>query len=190
MKTENKILMQQARRSLDGRWGLAIGMYLLFVLISGCTVPLSIILTGPMTLGMAGYSLKFYRKQPVDVPDLFTGFNNFWNALLAYLLIIVYVILWSLLLIIPGIIAAISYSQTFYIMSANPSIDPNEAINRSKAMMDGYKWKYFDLCISFLGWALLCILTLGIGFIWLIPWMQVTFAGFHDDLIKNNNKSI
>lgn len=188
MKTDNFILMQEARKSLDGRWGLAIGMYLLFVLINGCIAPLSIIITGPMTLGMAGYSLKFSRRQQVDVPDLFTGFNNFWNALLAYLLIIVYVVLWSLLLIIPGIIAAISYSQTFYIMSENPAIDPNVAIDQSKAMMDGYKWKYFDLCIRFFGWALLCILTLGIGFLWLIPWMQVTFAGFYDDLKKNNSR--
>jgi uncharacterized membrane protein len=185
MKTENSILMRQAREALDGRWGFATGSYLLYILISGCIPPLSLIISGPMTQGMAGFSLKFWRRQQPDIPDLFTGFNNFWNALLAYLLIIVFVVLWSLLLIIPGIIAAISYSQTFYILSENPSIDPGEAIDRSKAMMNGYKAKYFRLCLRFFGWALLCCLTLGIGFFFLIPWVQVTFAGFYDDLKKN-----
>ena len=177
--------MRQAREALDGRWGLAIGVFLLFILISSCIPGVNIIISGPMTVGMAGFSLKLSRRQQADVPDLFTGFNNFWNALLAYLLIIVFVVLWSLLLIIPGIIAAISYSQTFYILSENPSIDPSDAIDKSKEMMYGYKAKYFRLCLNFFGWALLCCLTLGIGFFFLIPWMQVTFAGFYDDLKKN-----
>lgn len=189
MKTENTILMRQAREALEGRWGFAIGTYLLYILISGCIPPISIIISGPMTQGMAGLSLKLSRRQQSDVPDLFTGFNNFWNALLAYLLIIVFVILWSLLLFIPGIIAAISYSQTFYVLSEDPAIDPMDAINRSMALMNGYKAKYFRLCLRFFGWSLLCCLTLGIGFFWLIPWIQVTFAGFYDDLKRNNVSS-
>ncbi len=181
--------MRQAREALEGRWGFAIGTYLLYILISGCIPPISIIISGPMTQGMAGLSLKLSRRQQSDVPDLFTGFNNFWNALLAYLLIIVFVILWSLLLFIPGIIAAISYSQTFYVLSEDPAIDPMDAINRSMALMNGYKAKYFRLCLRFFGWSLLCCLTLGIGFFWLIPWIQVTFAGFYDDLKRNNVSS-
>jgi uncharacterized membrane protein len=103
-------------------------------------------------------------------------------------LMLVFTLLWMLLLIIPGIIAAISYSLTFYIIADDDTIKPMEAIDKSKQMMDGYKWKYFFLALRFLGWALLCILTLGIGFLWLIPYVQVTFAKFYDDVKANQIK--
>src|SRR6185369_11915903 len=99
-------------------------------------------------------------------------------------LMAMYIVLWALLFVIPGIIAAISYSQTFFILAENPDMDPMVALEKSKAMMDGNKWKYFDLCIRFLGWAVLCVFTLGIGFLWLIPWMQITFAMFYEDVKK------
>jgi uncharacterized membrane protein len=89
-----------------------------------------------------------------------------------------------LLLIIPGIIAAISYSMTFYILADDNSLTAMEAIDKSKAMMEGYKLKYFYLSLRFLGWALLAILTFGIGFLWLAPYMMVASAKFYDD-IKN-----
>jgi uncharacterized membrane protein len=66
------------------------------------------------------------------------------------------------------------------------SIKAMEAIDKSKKMMDGYKWKYFCLGLRFLGWALLCILTLGIGFLWLMPYMQVSMAKFYDDVKANS----
>jgi uncharacterized membrane protein len=98
---------------------------------------------------------------------------------------VLFIVLWLLLLIIPGIIAAISYSMTFYILADDKSIKPMEAIDKSKKMMDGYKWKYFFLCLRFFGWALLCILTLGIGFLWLIPYINVSIAKFYDDVKEN-----
>jgi uncharacterized membrane protein len=97
----------------------------------------------------------------------------------------VFILLWMLLLIIPGIIAALSYSMTFYIIADDETMDAMEAIDKSKAMMDGYKWKYFCLALRFVGWALLCILTLGIGFFWLMPYMQVTNAKFYEDVKAN-----
>ena len=105
--------------------------------------------------------------------------------MLAYILVGIYTILWLLLLIIPGIIAAISYSQTFFILADDNTLRPSEAIDKSKKMMDGYKLKYFYLCLRFLGLALLCVLTLGIGFLWLIPYMYVTCAKFYED-VKGN----
>ena len=94
----------------------------------------------------------------------------------------IFVILWALLLIIPGIIAAISYSQTLFIMVDDPNIGPMEAIDKSKAMMDGYKMKYFTLSLRILGLGLLCILTLGIGFFFLMPYAEVLYAAFYSDL--------
>jgi uncharacterized membrane protein len=185
MKTENSILMQRAQEALYGKWGLAIGAGILYTIIGGGPTAVNLILSGPMAAGMAKFSLKYARKEEATIAHLFEGFNNFWNTLVAYLLMVIFIILWSLLFIIPGIIAAISYSQTFYILAEHPDTDPMMAIDQSKKMMDGYKAKYFGLCLRFFGWALLCILTLGIGFLWLIPWMHVTFALFYDDLSKN-----
>jgi uncharacterized membrane protein len=86
------------------------------------------------------------------------------------------------LLIVPGIIAAISYSMTFFIIADDRTISPLDAITKSKKMMYGYKWKYFCLCWRFLGWAILCMFTLGIGIFWLVPYVQVSVSKFYDDI--------
>ena len=192
MRTENVVLMRKARESLKGKWGLAIGTYVVFVLILSVfqVKPMwgfapSLLITGPMILGMSIFSLSLARNQEARIEQLFDGFKNFGTSLGAYVLMVVFIILWLLLLIIPGIIAAISYSLTFYIIADDDSIGPMEAIDKSKKMMNGYKWKFFCLALRFLGWALLCILTLGIGFLWLIPYMQVSYAKFYDDVKAN-----
>jgi uncharacterized membrane protein len=189
MKTENIILMQMARESLKGKWGLAIGGCVVFSLISIVLsfIPIfgsigSLIITGPFTLGIIIFSLSISRNQEAKVGQIFDGFNYFGKSLGAYLLVVLFVLLWSLLLIIPGIIAAISYSMTFYILADNPSIKAMEAIDRSKKMMYGYKWKLVCLQFRFIGWMLLCFFTLGIGLLWLIPYMQISFAKFYDDI--------
>ena len=139
-----------------------------------------------MVLGLAVFALSLARNQEARLEQIFLGFSNFGTAVGAYLLMVVLIILWMLLLIIPGIIAAISYSMTFFIIADDDSIGAMAAIDKSKLMMDGYKWKYFRLGLRFLGWALLCILTLGIGFLWLVPYMQVTMAKFYDDVKYNH----
>ena len=95
---------------------------------------------------------------------------------------LIFILLWSILLIIPGIIAAISYSMTFLIIAEDESIDAIEALKKSKEIMYGHKWKYFCLMLRFIGWALVCILTLGIGFIWLLPYVHVTIVKFYEDI--------
>jgi len=195
MKTENVVLMKMARESLTGKWGLAIGTFVVYILIIvGVQVIthyfpiaglLSVIIAGPMAVGLATFSLSISRNQDAKLEQIFQGFNYFGKALSTYLLMILFVILWMVLLIIPGIIAALSYSMAFYILADDNSIKPMEAIDKSKEMMEGYKWKYFCLCLRFTGWALLCILTLGIGFLWLMPYMQVSMAKFYDDVKAN-----
>ena len=192
MKTENVVLMRMARESLQGKWGLAIGTFLIYILLSiAFQAPakhypqlslISLIISGPLTLGAAIFSLSLARNEEAGVEQIFFGFYKFGKALAAYLLMILFIILWALLLIIPGIIAALSYSMTFYIIADDASISAMDAIDKSKAMMYGYKWKLFCLGLRFLLWSLLCLLTLGIGFLWLIPWMNVTMAKFYDDI--------
>ena len=193
MKTENVVLMQMAKESLKGKWGLAIGTIVVYLLIVLCIqeIPIvgaiaSLIIAGPFALGLAYFSLSISRNQEAKLEQIFQGFNNFGTALSAYLLMIGFILLWTLLLIIPGIIAAMSYSMTVYIIADDNSIGAMDAIDKSKKMMDGYKWKLFRLGLRFLGWSLLCILTLGIGFLWLMPYMQVSMAKFYDDVKANS----
>jgi uncharacterized membrane protein len=103
--------------------------------------------------------------------------------------VLIFVLLWTLLLIIPGIIMAIAYSQTFYIIADDKNITPMDAIRKSVRLMNGYKGKYFLFCLRFLGWAILCLFTLGIGFLFLIPYMRVCFAKFYED-IKDREISV
>jgi uncharacterized membrane protein len=192
---ENSELRAMSIEALKDRWGLAIGGFLIYniMLIVLQNIPsvgslACLIIGGPFLLGVTFFSLNLARKQDTRVEVLFEGFKDFGRALGTYLLMILYIILWTLLLVIPGIIKAISYSQTFYILAEDKSIGTEEAIKKSLTMMDGYKMKYFVLGLSFIGWILLSILTLGIGFLWLIPYMQVTFANFHIELKENYNR--
>jgi len=189
MRTENAILMKMARESLKGKWGLAIGVSVIYFLLvaGGQMIPRvgwigSLLITGPMILGLTVFFLALSRNQDAKLEQIFEGFNNFGNSLAAYLLISIFVFLWALLLIVPGIIAALSYAMVFYIMADDKSIGATEAIDRSKKMMDGYKWKLFCLKFRFLGWALLCVLTFGIGFLWLAPYVDTSMAKFYDDI--------
>jgi len=193
MATENAILMQQARESLKGKWGLVIGTFLVYMLIVSAIqiIPfvgaiITLFIGGPFALGLAIFSLTISRNQEASLEQIFKGFNNFGTSLGAYLLMVLFVILWMLLLIVPGIIAALSYSMTFFIIADDSTIGPMDAIDKSKKMMYGYKWKYFCLNLRFLGWALLCILTLGIGLLWLIPYIQISLAKFYDDVKANS----
>ena len=118
------------------------------------------------------------------------GFKNFGNALGTYILMGIIVFVFMLLLIIPGIIRAIAYSQTMYILAKNPSISAMDALKKSRSMMDGHKLDYFILNLSFIGWGLLCILTLGIGFLWLIPYIRISLAHFHNELAGDEDPDV
>jgi len=189
MAMENKILMQSARESLRGKWGPVIGGLVVYIAVSmaASIVPIlgplaSFLIAGSMTLGITIFFLNVSRSQEFKIEQIFKGFNRFATALAAYFFMQLFIFLWALLFIIPGIIAALSYSMTFYILADNNSIGGREAIKMSKEMMKGNKMKLFLLQIRFIGWALLCILTLGIGFLWLFPYVSVSIAKFYDDI--------
>jgi uncharacterized membrane protein len=195
MKTENVVLMKAARESLKGKWGLAIGTFVVYLLIVvaiqiaarffPASVLISLIIGGPMAVGLAIFALSLSRSQDAELNQIFKGFENFGTAIGAYFLIVLFIVLWMLLLIVPGIIAAFSYALTFYIIADDKSIGAMQAIDKSKKMMYGYKWKCFRLGLRLFGLALLCILTLGIGFLWFMPYAQVTMAKFYDDVKEN-----
>lgn len=188
MATDNVTLMRMARESLVGKWGLAIGTFVVYTLITGALGAfrefglLSLLIAGPMALGAAMFSLSLSRGKDARLEQIFEGFRLYSTALVTYLLMLLYILLWLLLLIIPGIIRALGYSMVFYILADNPALKPQEILQKSMQMMDGYKTKMFYLCLRFFLLAILCILTLGIGFLWLIPYVNITMAKFYDDI--------
>jgi uncharacterized membrane protein len=117
------------------------------------------------------------------------AFSDYVRNAVSILLVYLYTILWTLLFIVPGIIKGLAYSLTPFIVKDNPQLLPNEAINLSIKMMKGHKFDLFYLYLSFIGWILLAMLTLGIGLLWVIPYMQTAMAAFYLDVknVYNNN---
>lgn len=222
--TPNRELLRQARESLRGRWALAVGATLLYLLVTNGPqfIPylgglVILFIAGPILLGWNRLFLSIVRRGTADVGQLFDGFKMFGRTLWAYWLIYFFISLWCLFLFIPAILAAVlipmvkdkpegvvllvillsplillalvpairaalSYAQTFYVLSDHPETTAREAIRQSKQMMVGFKWKLFWLPWRFIGWAILCMFTCGIGILWLIPYMTASNAAFYDDL--------
>ena len=189
-RTTNAELMTRARASLQGKWGLSIAVVFLCLIILSMASQLipfaGFVLSGPMMLGLYIYFLALTRKGKIDISLLFKGFEHFLPAFITYLLISIFVFLWTLLFIIPGIIASYSYSMAFFVLADDPSISASSAIQISKMMMKGNKWKFFCLSWRFFGWSILCLLTFGIGIIWLYPYIYASVTHFYEDLKKGS----
>lgn len=136
-----------------------------------------------ISLGYSRFNLELVdRQNEAQIGTLFGYFPHWKKAAIAKLLQSVYVVLWSLLFVIPGIMASYSYAMTPYILAENPEMSPKEAIARSKEMMYGNRWRLFCLHFSFIGWAFLSMLTFGIGNLWLTPYQQAAVAAFYREV--------
>jgi len=138
---------------------------------------------GAVTLGYVKFNLNLVDEKPAFFSDLFSEFHRFGAGFLMQLLRTIYICLWTLLLIIPGILASYSYAMTPYILLENPEMTANEAIGKSKELMYGNRWRLFCLEVSFIGWALLAVLfTCGLGAFFLQPYMEASFAAFYREI--------
>ena len=146
------------------------------------------ILGGTIQLGYCRYLLAQCDKQELRFNDLFSEFDRFGIGFAQHFLRSLYSFLWGLLFIIPGIIASYSYAMTPYILAENPDMSASDAIEQSKYMMDGYKWELFCLHFSFIGWDLLCILTLNLGHLALNPYKNAADAVFYRNLQQDLRK--
>ena len=209
MKSINEY-KNQAIEALDGNWGdAAVLMLICFVVniaasllsdLSASTMtlmgvpfglytstPLSLLLAivlTPMSWGLYVAFLNKARGNSIDNSYLTKGYGDFSRIAFTIVLSNIYIALWSLLLFIPGIIKYYSYSMTPFILNDDPELSYNAAIEKSMEMMSGHKMDLFLLDLSFIGWAILCLLTLGIGFLWLYPYMYTAKACFYEDLKK------
>lgn len=147
---------------------------------------LGILLYGPVQIGICRFSLNLSKgDSSAKFKDLFSGFDVFLKSLLMNLIIMICISIGMILFIIPGIILIFMFSQANYILAENPEKSSIECLKESIRMMKGYKFEYFVLYLSFVGWFILSILTFGIGFLWLVPYYQITATNFYLEL-KNN----
>ena len=198
-------LKNRALANLEGNWGDAVIVTFFYYLIYSVLTNGVSMLTGseeaslacsllfalvciPLSWGFVVMFLGFIRGDKLRVGKLFDGYRDSWMRIFTtYLLVGIYTFLWTLLLIVPGIIKALSYSQTFFILKDNPELSNNAAIEESMRMMNGHKMELFMLYLSFIGWAILAILTLGIGFLLLVPYVYTTMAHFYEQLKAEQN---
>lgn len=187
-----------ALQSLEGKWGkAAIASLIAFIILElfGSSpsffmdpIP-SMVLQGvlsllllPLAWGYITFFLRIIRDENLDYGHLFDGFNQYFRIFLAELLKGIYILLWALLLIIPGLIKEYSYAMTEFILKDNPEMSGEEAICESMRLMQGHKMQLFLLDLSMIGWLILSILTLGIGFLFLMPYNYTAHAHFYEDL--------
>ncbi len=150
-------------------------------------LPISIFLYYPLLLGYCIAFFKLHSEGDTDITanlfrSAFTGgyLHNVWGLLLMN----IFIFLWSLLLLIPGIIKAFSYAMTPFILKDYPELSANQAIDLSRKMMKGHKFDLFWLNLSFIGWFFLCLVTMGIGFVWFLPYVQTANSAFYQNVKK------
>ncbi len=152
---------------------------------------LTMIITPVVTVTFYTYMTKVLRGEKVNYErELEDHKKNWWNYTCTYFMSQLFIFLWSLLFVIPGIIKALGYSQVMYIQSENPEMKWDKCLEKSEKMMDGHKMELFSLELGFIGWFILGVLTMGIAFIWVIPYYQITLLRYHHALAGVNLNSI
>ena len=206
----NSELRAQARERLEGQWGTFVLMtFLMLVIQTILQIPGYIgslleilspenvlaslsfsnisnilsLLALPLSWGLTVSLLRNHREESVDLENLFDGFRGgrYTRVFCALFLVNLFTFPWTLLLIIPGIMKAFSYALTPYIIMDESELTARQAITRSCEIMEGRRWKLFCLYLSFIGWGILSLLTFGIGFLWLAPYMNASIAAFYED---------
>ncbi len=200
MQTNSQI-RQSSLAAMKGNWGSAVLVTLLLILIYAIcgagsadedhitpqmiALVLLIFIYLPVEFGVLKMFLGFARGEESLSPSGLGGaFNGtyYWKAIGTSILVGIYTFLWTLLLIVPGIIKGLSYSMSLYIIAENPEMGAEAAIKRSMEMMRGYKMKFFLMQLGYIGWVILSAVTLFIGLLWIIPYYQTVFANFYLDV--------
>ena len=175
-----------AKAQLNCKWLLTTGVLVVGSLILSAvsfTIIGSLLLIGAIEFGYCAYLITVTRNKDSDFGKLLSGFNRFGDVCITGILKWLFTGLWSLLFVIPGIVKSYSYAMTMYIMQDHPELSGNDAITKSRQMMDGHKFDLFILDLSFIGWYLLGALTFGILIVFYVePYRQVTRTNFYEQL--------
>jgi len=183
-----------AKEQIKGKIFTLLAIYIIVALALGVigVIPAvggiaGIIVAGPIAYAFSKIYLAITKKgiEP-KIEDILAGFkdDNFGRTFIAYLRYEVFVFLWGLLFIIPGIIKSISYSQMYFLLAENPKMDAGTAQRKSMEIMEGHKWEFFVLQLSFIPWYLLVGITFGIASIYVTPYVSTANAEFYNKLKK------
>ena len=145
----------------------------------------SVILVGPLTFGLIRIFLRIARKEDdqADINYLFDGFKEkFSESFITSLLVGIFTFLWSLLLIVPGIIKSYAYSASMYLVHER-NMEGTQAITESRKLMYGHKWQAFCLDLSFIGWYIVGFLCLGVGVLWVDAYHAAAKVHFYEDIL-------
>ncbi|USS90714.1 DUF975 family protein [Fructilactobacillus carniphilus] len=202
-----QLLKQKTLHNFAGNWVAAILIGLPYVIMNYATVRfrfLSFILAilailGILVLvGMVFTLSEWFDFNQVPKAPLTATFRNMfstpkpWGPFLLCIVVYGFMILWSLLLIVPGIVKGLAYSQALFIyrdhvLRGETDPDINEVITESRRLMNGHKLEFFWLNLSFIGWGILSFMTLGIGFFWLVPYYMGTMVNYHEALVAGGD---
>ena len=152
------------------------GGFILFGLI------VSVLISALISVGYAQFNIDLIDGVKPRIVTMFSKGKQVGTAIVANILVFLRVLVGIILFIIPGIIAAYQYAMVNYIIAENPGIKAREALQMSKEMMRGNKFRFFLLGLSFIGWSIVVVLTFGIAAIWVGPYMQASFAAFYKDI--------
>lgn len=156
---------------------------ILYVLLVAIVLGILYFVLGSIVeIGYASFNLTLIDRLSPSIDQLFSFFSYWKTTALAAFWRGLYTFLWSLLFVIPGIVARLGYAMTPYILAEHPEMEPKEAIRASKEMMIGNRWRLFCLELSFIGWDIVATLTLGIGYLLLIPYQKAAYAAFYREL--------
>ncbi len=142
------------------------------------------LIAGALSFGLATFFIRWIRNDRPEIEHLFSGFNKeyFLKTFLIHVISTLYIALWTLLFIVPGIIKSFAYSQAYRIAYDHPEMSALDCIRESERIMYGHKMQLFELVLSFFGWYLLVAITFGIALLWLQPLMETSNAIFYDTI--------
>ena len=164
----------------------SIGIFFLIMLVTGLIAATYIgsLVVPAISVSVCAICINLTNGQKPSFGDMFCRIGTFGKSLWLSILIAFFTILWSMLFYIPGIVKAYSYSMAYYVLAENPELTARQALNISKQITKGHKGELFVLDLSFIGWCLLGVITFGLAFIYVAPYMDATRANFYNS-IKN-----
>lgn len=182
-------LKNKAKEQIKGRIGVLFLILLIIAIIGvgSSFVPIigwfaTIIIMPAFNISLCMIFLNLTKGNDISVGDIFKGFNITGKAVWLSIMTNFFIFLWSLLLVVPGIIKSLSYSMAPFILADNPELTAREALSESIEIMYGHKFDLFVLLLSFLGWMLLSAITFGIAYIYVIPYMSATVTNFYNEI--------
>ena len=185
-------LMRKARTLLEPHWILAIGVCLANAVMVAAPAELdsygeivSLLLAGPLQLGLCFFFLNLVKGKETRFELLFEGFKPLLTVLLAYAIITALTVIGLILLLVPGIVVALGFSMTYYIIAEDPEISFQTALEQSWKLTDGYKMELLELNLRFIPWYLLGLLCFIMGVFAVVPWHNTTLALYYQYLKEN-----